>query len=81
MDIGLDIINEIEYLYGMNYGSPRPICDKLHIDPIALGAYLEELNKSGLVDVQKGSYSPQSLPNGIYNVKITGKAFLKIMRI
>jgi hypothetical protein len=81
IDIGLDIINKIEYLYGMDYGSPKPICDKLHIDPIAFGAYLEELNKSGLMDVQKGTNSPQSLPNGINNVRITGKAFLKTMRI
>jgi len=81
MDLGIDIINAIEYLYGMNYGSPKPICDKLHIDPDVLGACLEELNKSGLVVFQKGTYSSQSLPNGIYNIKITGKASMKIMRL
>lgn len=80
-DICMDIINEIEYLYSMDYGYPHPICDKLHIDPVMLGAYLEELNKMGMVDIQKGTKSPQSLPNGIYNVRITGKAFLKIMRL
>jgi hypothetical protein len=81
IDEALDIINKIEYLYGINYGSPKTICDELHIDPFELGTYLEELSKSGLVDVQKGTNSPKSLPNGINNVKLTGKALLKIIRI
>ena len=76
MDIDDRYIDVLEAIYKkdpLRFIQPKRLLDELKMDELELGEVLKILGENGYAENWRGTSSSQSLPNGIYDVRLTAK--------